>query len=97
MDYQKKLLTEEQISNIYVAEGDIVSFFDKDGKFCTKDSTGNIVIIQDKINQLDNKIEEFKEEQQEVEVLLEDINDILGGGGLLEEEEQVSTELLSIL
>ena len=65
MDYHKKIT--DNIDDIYVEEGDIVSFFDKDGKFCTKDSSGNIVVIQDKINQLDEKIEDFKEEQQEVE------------------------------
>lgn len=82
MDYQKKLLTEEQIQNIYVAKGDIVSFFNSDGKFCTKDEEGNIQII---------------ENGQETQEILEDINDIIGTQEIITEEEIVSNELLSIL
>ena len=47
MDYQK-LLTEEQIYNIYVAEGDIVSFYNLEGKLCTKNHKGEISIIENK-------------------------------------------------
>lgn len=45
MDYQK-LLTEEQISNIYVAEGDIVSFFNSEGKLCTKNHEGIVTVLE---------------------------------------------------
>lgn len=97
MDYQKKLLTEEQIQNIYVAEGDIVSFFNADGKFCTKDQNGKITIIEDKLSELEQKFEQFKEVNKTSEEIIVEIDGIIGEETIVSEEEQASNDLLSVL
>ena len=97
MDYQKKLLTEEEIQNIYVAEGDIVSFFNAEGKFCTKDQDGKITIIENKLIELERKFEEFKEVNKTSEEIIVEIDDIIGNENVVSEEEQASNDLLSVL
>lgn len=99
MDYQK-LLTEEEISNIYVAEGDIVSFYNSEGKLCTKDSFGNISIVEDRVKTIEDEILEIKQKIQTSEEIITEIDDIIGGEELsdgTEEEIEASEELLNIL
>lgn len=102
MDYQKKVLTEEEISKIYVAEGDIVSFFNAEGKFCSKNHLGEILIIEDKIEELKQIILEIKEQSKSSEEIVTEIDDIIGGDDIVSEEEkqeqiQASEDLLSVL
>lgn len=86
MEYQK-LLSEEEIAKIYVAEGDIVSFFNADGKWCTKNAQGVVSIIE-------NRIENLEKESNAEEVVVE-IEDILGGDKTTALD--VSNDLLSVL
>ena len=88
MEYQK-LLSEEEISKIYVAEGDIVSFFNLDGKLCTKKHSGEVIVLEDSI----------KESIITAESTLQEIDDLIGGEDSSEAQEtlQASEDLLSIL
>ena len=86
MEYQK-LLSEEEISKIYVAEGDIVSFFNLEGKLCTKNAQGVISIIE-------NRIESLEKESSSDEIVSE-LENIVGGETTTALD--VSNDLLSIL
>ena len=82
MDYQK-LLNEEQISKIYVEEGDIVSFYNLNGRLCTKDSNGKITVVgsgsgtggdvdSEVIVELQNKVGGIEEEVNQIKTSLLD-------------------------
>ena len=70
MEYQK-LLTEEEISKIYVAEGDIVSFYNTEGKLCTKKSNGEVSSLEERVEQLESQIIQSSP-------LVDDISDLIG-------------------
>lgn len=70
MEYQK-LLNSQEIENIYVAEGDIVSFYNLDGKLCTKDFQGNVKILEDRIVVLEGQL-------KNTSAIIEEINNIIG-------------------
>ena len=70
MEYQK-LLSEEEIAKIYVTEGGIVSFYDLEGKLCTKNAQGVVSKIEDKI---DSVVKENTESNE----IVNDIDNLIG-------------------
>ena len=69
MEYQK-LLSEEEIAKIYVAEGGIVSFYNLEGKYCTKNAQGVVSIIEDRIEAVEKETTESNEVVEEISNLI---------------------------